>query len=279
MLGEGGKSYVNAKVAEQVKTIAEDRAHGAGWLARRAVETLVAAVEEGADPVETARALANARPAMGAIAGALGRVVAAGRTPERLIEEAHALIAQGDRAAHSIAILACPYVEGTVMTHSASATVREALVHCRPARVVCTVSEPNGEGRAFVDELSDHGLTVELVADADAAHAVTTVDTVLVGADSVFRDGSLVNKAGTCDLAAAANDARVPVIVACETFKLAPFEAIDPGERTFDLTPAERIDRYVTDEGVFRPDEIVALVDRTPFLREGFALLRGETPE
>ena len=34
------------------------------------------------------------------------------------------------------------------MTHSASATAREALVHAGPGRVVCTVSEPGGEGRA-----------------------------------------------------------------------------------------------------------------------------------
>ena len=269
---------MNGKVAERVKLIAEDRAHGAGWLARHAVEALADAVEEGADPLETGRELARARPAMGAIAGALGRVLAAGRTREQLIEEANALIAQRDRAAHSIAVLARPYVEGTVMTHSASATVREALVHGGPARVVCTVSEPNGEGRELADELSAQGLTVELVADEDAAHAVTSVDTLLVGADSVFRDGSLVNKTGTSALAVAANESQVPVVVACETFKLAPFDPTEPREEEFELTPADRIDHYVTDEGVFRPDEIAALVDRTPFLREGFTLLRGETP-
>jgi hypothetical protein len=32
----------------------------------------------------------------------------------------------------------------------------------------------------------------------------------------------------------------------------------------------------VTEEGVCAPDEIAALVDRTPFLREGYELLHGE---
>ena len=48
-------------------------------------------------------------------------------------------------------------------------------------------------------------------------------------------------------------------------------------EDAFDLTPPDRIDRYVTDEGVVPPDEIAALVDRTPFLREGYELLQAQT--
>ena len=35
------------------------------------------------------------------------------------------------------------------------------------------------------------------------------------------------------------------------------------------------IDRYVTEEGAYHPSEVGALVDRTPFLRAGAALLRG----
>jgi methylthioribose-1-phosphate isomerase len=45
----------------------------------------------------------------------------------------------------------------------------------------------------------------------------------------------------------------------------------------FDLTPPDLIDQVVTEEGAFSTDEIAALVDRTPFLREGYALLRGES--
>ena len=75
----------------------------------------------------------------------------------------------------------------------------------------------------------------------------------MLGADTVFRDGSLANKTGTSDIAKAANDAGVPVIVAFETFKLAPFDPGDEEETARDLTPADRIDRYVTEEGAFGP--------------------------
>jgi ribose 1,5-bisphosphate isomerase len=163
------------------------------------------------------------------------------------------------------------------LTHSNSATVREAVEHTPPDRVVCTVSAPVEEGRELADALRESGLTVELVDDTDAEHAVGTVGLLLVGADTVFRDGSLVNKVGTAGLAKAAKEAGVPVIVACEVIKLAPEDPRDPREERFDLTPPEHIDLIVTEEGEFPPQDIAALIDRTPFLHDGYALLLGES--
>jgi len=40
-----------------------------------------------------------------------------------------------------------------------------------------------------------------------------------------------------------------------------------------DVTPPELIDCVITEEGRFLAEEIAALVDRTPFLREGYSLL------
>jgi ribose 1,5-bisphosphate isomerase len=267
---------VQANLAERVERIRADDRHGASWLAKEAVEAVVAAVEAGEDPLPLARELVRARPAIGAIAGALGRVLAAGRTPEQLVEEANAILGSRERAARTIAIMLREELEGkVVMTHSASATAREALLHGEPVRVVCTVSEPVGEGRWFSEELEGEGLSTELVADEDAVHAVESVELLLLGADTVFRDGSLVNKIGTQELTKAAKKAGVPVVVACEVLKLAPDDPRDPDEERFDLTPPEQIDRFVTEEGPAAPDEIGALVDRTPFLREGYELLRG----
>ena len=42
----------------------------------------------------------------------------------------------------------------------------------------------------------------------------------------------------------------------------------------FDLTPPHLIAEIITEEGSYRPEEIAALVDRTPFLREGYELLQ-----
>jgi ribose 1,5-bisphosphate isomerase len=126
-----------------------------------------------------------------------------------------------------------------------------------------------------VEALRGDELAVDLVDDSDAEHAVGTVDVLLLGADTVFRDGSLVNKVGTSGLAKAAKKAKVPVIVACEVIKLAPEDPRDPGEERFDLTPPKHIDLYVTEEGACPPQDIAALIDRTPFLQDGYALLNA----
>jgi translation initiation factor 2B subunit (eIF-2B alpha/beta/delta family) len=99
---------------------------------------------------------------------------------------------------------------------------------------------------------------------------------LLVGADTVFRCGTVCNKAGTRELAEAAADEGVPALVACEVIKLAPIDAAEALrlEPEFDLTPPELVDRIVTEEGSYLAEEIGALVDRTPFLREGYALLQ-----
>src|SRR3954451_13282067 len=210
-----------------------DREHGASWMARRTVETLLEVAEQpfGTSAelfdtlVEAGRKLVESRPGVGAIAGAAGRVLAAADAHKflepdelrRLVdEEAQSILHGRERAAASIAIHLKDTIAGkTVMTHSASATVREALIHTPPAKAICTVSDPVAEGRAFAEELREQGLNVDLVEDADAEDAVATADLLLVGADTVFRCGTLCNKIGTTKLAEAAQAAGVPTIVAC----------------------------------------------------------------
>jgi translation initiation factor 2B subunit (eIF-2B alpha/beta/delta family) len=265
---------MNAALEARVRELREESHHGASWMARHALETLVEAVKDGEDPVEVARILASTHISLGAIAGAVGRVLTAG-TPEQVVAEAEALIGTRDRAAKAIAVMLGPDISGTVTTHSASCTVHEALLHTPPKLLVCTVSEPGGEGRWLAADLKAAGVNVELIADAEGPDAARDSDLVLLGADTVFRDGSLVNKIGTGTIARAAKDAGVPVIVACETFKLAPFDPEPPSEDTFELIPAALIDRVVTEEGAADTEDVTALIDRTPCLRQGYDLLRG----
>jgi translation initiation factor 2B subunit (eIF-2B alpha/beta/delta family) len=258
----------------RILELRDEHHHGASWMARRALEALIEAVKDGEDPLEAGRALASARVSLGAVAGAVGRVLLVG-TPEQVIAEAEAVIGCRDRAAKAIAVMLAPDISGTVMTHSASATVREALLHTPPERVVCTISEPGGEGRGLAAELKADGIDVELIADGDGIDAVRESDLLLLGADTVFKDGSLVNKIGTLAIARAAKEAGVPVVVACETFKLAPFDPEPPTEETFELIPAELINRVVTEEGAADTRDVASLVDRTPCLQRGYDLLRG----
>ena len=284
-----------AELAESVEELRQDRTHGGSWLARRAVEALLGVVEEPAAStdellgrlLDAGRELAAARPAHGAVASAVGRLVASGHAASHLpaaelrrllSEEANALIAGRDRAAASIAVHLAPRLrDATVLTHSFSATVREAVLHGSPARVLCTVSAPFEEGRRLADELRAEGAKAELVEDGRVPEALEAASLVLVGADTVYEDGSFTNKIGTGPLAQGAHAAGVSVLVACELLKLAPGPPpkVEQEPDLRDLTPASLVDAIVTEEGPCAPEEVLTLIDRTPFLREGRRLLFG----
>jgi len=288
---------VAAALEDRINELRDDRDHGASWMARRAVEALAEIAEQhtgGTDELleevrEAGRRLAAARPGVGAVAGAVGRLLASGRyeshlEPEALrqvfIEEAVALTEGRKRAPASIAIQLNDRLAGaTVLTHSASATVREAFQHCAPAKALCTVSHPVEEGRAFVDDMLSAGLDAELVEDAEAPGRIGEVSLLLLGADTVFRDGAICNKVGTIPLAQTALAAGIPTVVAAEVIKLAPVtgaQAPDLAEfekELFELVPPDLITEIVTEEGPFEPDQVAALVERIPFLREGYELV------
>src|ERR671918_532298 len=133
-------------VAERVAKLKSDREHGGSWMARQAVEALAEVAAAPAESTEellerldaAGRELAATRRAMGGIAGAVGRVLAAAHRethlpPEelrRLVhEEVQGLVGSRDRAAASIAIQLGPALtDARVLTRSASATVREAVL-------------------------------------------------------------------------------------------------------------------------------------------------------
>src|SRR5215217_6683608 len=104
-----------------VEELTADREHGASWMARRTVETLIEVAEQPFESsavlfdklVDAGRKLAESRPGVGAIAGAAGRVLAAANAHRfldvdelrRLIgEEGEAVLDGRRRAAASIAI-------------------------------------------------------------------------------------------------------------------------------------------------------------------------------
>jgi ribose 1,5-bisphosphate isomerase len=282
------------QLVETVTALRDNRTRGGSWMARQAVEALLEVATGPASSsdellerlVVAGRELVGARPAMGAIAHAVGRLVGAASTASHLeleqlrrvvLQEGAALIASRDRAAASIAVQLAPSLEGArVLTHSASATVREAVLHTPPADLSCTVSAPFEEGRRLAEELRAEGLAAELVEDDEVLRVLEGVSLVLVGADTVYEDGSVKNKIGTRPLAEAAQSLAVPVVVACEVLKFAPIPAPTTADEPDlrDVTPAGLVERIVTEEGALPPDEARLLIDRTPFLRDGYRLVR-----
>jgi translation initiation factor 2B subunit (eIF-2B alpha/beta/delta family)/8-oxo-dGTP pyrophosphatase MutT (NUDIX family) len=110
----------------------------------------------------------------------------------------------------------------TVLVHSYSSSVLTALdiLQEKQCTLVVTESRPAMEGRMTAKIAAEKGMSVTLITDALAAHAMAEVDIVLLGADSIEQDGSIVNKAGSSLLAQAAHTAGVKVYVIGEMRKI-----------------------------------------------------------
>jgi methylthioribose-1-phosphate isomerase len=128
-------------------------------------------------------------------------------------------------------------------------------------------------------ELQRLGIPCTLVADAMAGSLMAggEVDAVVVGADRIAANGDVANKIGTYPLAVLAHHHGLPFYVAaplstfdrdCADGSRIPIERRDPDEvavvggrrltpagvevenRAFDVTPAELVTAYVTEDGV-----------------------------
>jgi translation initiation factor 2B subunit (eIF-2B alpha/beta/delta family) len=108
-----------------------------------------------------------------------------------------------------------------VMTISYSSTVCRALRAAadRLRRVYVCEGRPLCEGRQLANELSEAGIAVTLLTEAQVHLLMPQADMILLGADSVIPGQGVVNKVGSALLALAARRCDKPVVVAAESLK------------------------------------------------------------
>ncbi|KAA3618101.1 MAG: hypothetical protein DWQ05_08645 [Calditrichaeota bacterium] len=275
-----------------IDEIINDRESGASELARRCLEMCADiiwklqtdGVSEMKNEIEEfVHALQNARPSMSPIKNLLQtwlenlkslptftlqefRLEAMG-TAEDLIERSKMAV---DQAADSMFKILKP--NSRIMTYSYSSTVMALMNLCKKSgmRVVVPEGRPLFEGRKFGKRISDLGIETTVITESQIGICIKNVDVVVVGADTVVNDGSVVNKAGTSLLALAAQTENVPVYVVYEKFKKSNQTSaevvlekmpedelgVDTGKNLhiynyyFDITPAERITAWITEDGV-----------------------------
>ncbi|GGM70215.1 translation initiation factor 2B subunit (eIF-2B alpha/beta/delta family) [Halarchaeum rubridurum] len=264
------------RVRPTVESVRDDGTHGSAYISLRACEVLRDDAAAGADYdalLGTARDLLAARESMAAVANRVHRVVAEADTADAdgILASATAVLdaalAADDEAA---AAAAAEFAGASLLTLSRSGTAFDAVVGATPERVVVAESRTGREGVDTAERLADAGLDVALTTDAAVASLVAAVDAVLVGADTVLRDGSVVNKVGTRAAALAAAEADVPVYAVCATDKIAPETdpddpdvedapsaelydgdaSLDVVNPLFDVTPASLVTGVVTEDGV-----------------------------
>ncbi|MFB6355671.1 MAG: hypothetical protein ABEJ65_04065, partial [bacterium] len=151
-----------------------------------------------------------------------------------------------------------------ILTFSRSSTVLSLLTNIESIqRVVVLHSFPGEEGIDLADELSEK-LDVTFAYDVEAGYFLPEVDAFYTGVDSLFNDGSIVNKTGTKLLARSAES--TPVRAVSDIWKLTHLEAITDVPRypspkelphsiqrehpLFETVEPEYIDTYITDRGL-----------------------------
>src|SRR5712692_3071608 len=282
------------KLEERIAMVRNDREHGSRWLVHETISILHdVATQPDSSPEEGLRQLqhageelAQARPAMAAIAGAVRRILRATGGLEGIAREATQLLKEYDTAIERITGHARLLLNGTVMTHSLSGTVLGVLTAClsQIEQVIVLEGRPRYEGREVALELSKSGASITLITDAQADIFLPWCRAVVVGADSILANGAVLNKAGTALLAWAAHGHRIPFYVLCETLKISPqpwsgnlaqLEEKEPEEVLeqpitgvtarnfyFDHTPAKLVTKVITEQGLMGRREIKRVATR-----------------
>ncbi|HEU5383416.1 MAG TPA: translation initiation factor eIF-2B [Ktedonobacteraceae bacterium] len=276
------------QLSERIARIRDDHEHGSRWLVRSTIELLrdlatqstLSPEEQLQELHQAGRELAQVRPAMAALAGAVGRILAAPGGSAGMARSAEQLLQEYAQALARMTTFARPHLHGTIMIHSLSGTVLEVVSSCIPpvAHIILLEGRPLYEGRAAAQHLLQQPVQLTLITDAQAAIFLSRCHAVVVGADSILADGSILNKAGTALLAWAARGQGVPFYVLAETLKISPhpwsgdlslLEEKSPQEVWsqppsgvtvrnfyFDHTPAELITEIISEKGPLSREQI-----------------------
>lgn len=296
-------------VAPSLDAIRGDDVHGSAYLSLRAVEVLrdqaaelnarrangeddgrrsarprvrPAGDDAGWQELRSlAESLLSARPAMAAVRNRLNRVMheaSGSRTAASVEQAADNVLDRAIRADDDAGAIAARLIHGKrVLTLSQSGTVIAALEKAR-ADVIVAQSIPGGEGRAVAEHLVAIGLHVAMCSDAGIPAACDHVDAVLVGADTILPDGSVVNKVGTRSAALAASARSIPMYVTTSSDKIASRNKIDLEQAAretlyegdarihlihplFEMTPPELVTAIITEHDALESSHVADLVE------------------
>jgi translation initiation factor 2B subunit (eIF-2B alpha/beta/delta family) len=170
-----------------------------------------------------------------------------------------------------------PYLDRpiVVLTLSESQTVLETLrrVKDRLAQVFVAASDPGHEGERMSVQLSSEGIRNLLVPDMVVGSIMPKVDIVLLGADAVLADGSVINKLGSNTVAKIAYVEGRQVFFLAESIKVHPSGEevtmeVDSGLEKggylprFDITPFGYVQHILSEDGELDLERIKSLGEK-----------------
>ncbi len=273
------------EICQEVEEIKTDKMRGASSLALKAVGAIKLLAEKSKakkeedllrELQEIKLALIRARPEMTSVTNNVVRVIDEvlreyRKWPGSLRELIKSITERRIREYQIECIKAAKKAIGiikdksTVMTCSYSSvicnTLRMALEQKKRINILIAESKFGNKsyGKIILDRLNFMAGFIQLIPDDEIEKNIIRVTTVIVGADSVLTDGSLINGVPTLLLAKAAKRNSVPFYSVCETAKFDILGNLSknlhpaPG---FDLVPPQFITAFITEKGVIKPWQI-----------------------
>jgi len=171
-----------------------------------------------------------------------------------------------------------------VLTHCHSWLVEQILVAAKKSNkkfyVFNTETRPRFQGHITAKNLLKAGVKTTMVSDSSAGFLISKysgqelmIDKIILGADAILKNGSVINKIGSYSIAAAAQHESIPVYIAAPLLKFYPKSWIKIERRSpkeiwpdapkklkiinfaFDLIPADLITGIICEFGIIRPNE------------------------
>jgi translation initiation factor 2B subunit (eIF-2B alpha/beta/delta family) len=124
-------------------------------------------------------------------------------------------------------------------------------------------------GKIMASFLKSLKLQVEVFLDDMIYQNIPKTNCVLVGADSVFWDGSIINGSPTYGVAVEAEEYNIPFYSVCETTKVNTLHFLGKNvgiREGFDLIPANLITKLVTEQGFLSKQRLLEIIkEKTKF--------------
>ncbi|WP_226005329.1 ribose 1,5-bisphosphate isomerase [Natrinema salinisoli] len=273
-MDEGEPGVVPA-IESTAEDIAEMRTRGAATIADAAAAAL--ATQADRSTAETpaafrrelraaARTLYETRPTAVSLPNAL-RYVLRGMDGDTVADLRASTIARAEafqrdlaRAQETLGEIGANRLQDgdVVMTHchstDALSCIEAALEDGKALEAIVKETRPRKQGHITARQLREWDVPVTLIVDNAARRYLDGTDHVLVGADSIAADGSVINKIGTSGLAVNARERGVPLMVAAQTIKLHP-----------DTMTGHTVEIELRDESeVLTDEERASIVDSEP---------------
>ncbi|MCW4018979.1 MAG: hypothetical protein NWF00_09930 [Candidatus Bathyarchaeota archaeon] len=117
-------------------------------------------------------------------------------------------------------------------------------------------------GQVLAMALKSLNIAVEVFPDGEIGRYIPRAKYVLVGADSLLSDGSIINGTPSHKVALETNEVGIPFYAVCETAKVNTLEYLGKKsdlEKGFDRVPSNLISKIITEKGILDPNKIAQI--------------------